>query len=43
MLVIHMLDKVVETTPIVRAKTEDYAIIRARPKFYALVWTRPKK
>ena len=43
MLVIHMLGKVVATTPIVRAKPENYVISRARPKVCAMVWTRPDK
>ncbi len=43
MLVVHMLDKALATTPIVRAKPEDYVINRARPKVCAMVWTRPNK
>ncbi len=43
MPVIHMLDKVVVTTPVVRAKPEDGVIKRARLKGCAMVWTRPHK
>ncbi len=38
-----MLEKVTVTTPIVRAKSEDYAMKRARSKGCAMVWTRPNK
>ncbi len=38
-----MLDKVVTTTPIVRAKPEDDAMKRARSKGCTMVWTRPHK
>ncbi len=38
-----MLDKVVATTLIVRAKPEDDVMKRARSKGCAMVWTRPNK
>ena len=41
MLVTHVLDKVVVTTPIVRTKPEDDAMKRARSKGCTTVWTRP--
>ncbi len=43
MLVIHMLDKMVVTTPIVRAKPKDEVMKRAWSKGCAMVWTRPHK